>query len=689
MKFQDLKTKTKIVLAICPPMVLVLILAGVVVNSIGSIAEIDEAVDHPHEVLSEAAAIIRSAVDMETGMRGYLLAGQERFLAPYYAGEKRTYVGIAALQKTVNDNPKQVERLDKVWAILKEWQKNVTEITIDLRRDIGDAKTMNDMAQLVGEASGKVYFDRFRGQIATFIEQELMLLKIRRIQSVNARELVDKNFEKVDQTAAWVNHTLEVLAAADGLLSAAVDMETGMRGYLLTGEEEFLVPYRDGKQNFFMTLIKLNQMVSDNSAQVVRLKETKQIIQNWIDQVSEPNILERREIQTGGRSLDDIGDLMARKTGKTFFDAFRMQIAAFKEVELTLIGQRRFEALAAKRLANDNLEIMAENEAWVSHTNQVIRNANTILMAAVDMETGMRGYLLAGKEDFLEPYKNGVTKFYGRIDNLINLVRDNPDQVQLLKKSEETITSWQKDVTEPAIKLRRAIGNAKTMDDMADLIGEARGKRYFDQFRNVMAAFEKEERNLKEVRQIANLNTIDTTYRVIGAFTIIVLTIGGLSTWLIGNNIAGPLVITTKAIQRLANGDTSTRIGDTGRRDELGILTMAFNSMADQLNEKDNRVEQENNIRIQAEEALRDSELQKRQHLLQLDQVLRTTTVSVMAAALSHQLNQPLGSIVNFGRGSLRRLESNTSSQSNLRHTFEQICNEAVSYSPIVGQVWL
>ena len=90
---------------------------------------------------------------------------------------------------------------------------------------------MNDMPQLVGEASGKVYFDRFRGQIATFIEHELQLLDIRRIQSTNARELVDKYFEKADQTAAWVYHTLEVLAATDGLLSAAVDMETGMRGY--------------------------------------------------------------------------------------------------------------------------------------------------------------------------------------------------------------------------------------------------------------------------------------------------------------------------------------------------------------------------------------------------------------------------------------------------------------------------
>ena len=75
---------------------------------------------------------------------------------------------------------------------------------------------MNDMAKLVGEASGKVYFDSFCGQIATFIEQKLKLLEICRIQSIKALELVDKNFGKVHQTAAWVNHTLEVLAAADG-----------------------------------------------------------------------------------------------------------------------------------------------------------------------------------------------------------------------------------------------------------------------------------------------------------------------------------------------------------------------------------------------------------------------------------------------------------------------------------------
>ena len=127
---------------------------------------------------------------------------------------------------------------------------------------------------------------------------------------------------------------------------------------------------------------KLNQTISDNSAQVVRLKEIKQTIQKWIDQVSKPTILERREIQTGEKSPDDVGDLMAKKSGKALFGAFRMQIAAFKEVEPAQIEQRRSNARIAKKLVKDNLEILAENEAWVSHTVQVILDANTILMAA-------------------------------------------------------------------------------------------------------------------------------------------------------------------------------------------------------------------------------------------------------------------------------------------------------------------
>ena len=212
-------------------MILLLILGGVSVYSINSIVDAQERVDHTYVVLGEAATIVSSAVDMETGMRGYLLAGQEGFLAPYQGGETATYAGIAELSETVNDNSAQVERLAEVERILREWQEKVTELTVELRRQIGDVQTMNDMAHLVGEARGKVYFDKFREQIATFIEREATLLGTRRNDFLSAEKQVGEDLGLVEDSVGWVDHTHEVLASAALLLAHAVDMETGMRGY--------------------------------------------------------------------------------------------------------------------------------------------------------------------------------------------------------------------------------------------------------------------------------------------------------------------------------------------------------------------------------------------------------------------------------------------------------------------------
>ena len=42
------------------------------------------------------------------------------------------------------------------------------------------------------------------------------------------------------------------------------------------------------------------------------------------------------------------------------------------------------------------------------------------------------------------------------------------------------------------------------MDDVADIVGEARGKAYFDEFRSTISAFIDEEQNLMVERQQAN-----------------------------------------------------------------------------------------------------------------------------------------------------------------------------------------
>jgi hypothetical protein len=73
--FSNLNTKPKILIGICLPLVLLVGLGGVAINSISSIVGTNKQVDHTHNVLSEASSVVASAVDMETGMRGYLLAG--------------------------------------------------------------------------------------------------------------------------------------------------------------------------------------------------------------------------------------------------------------------------------------------------------------------------------------------------------------------------------------------------------------------------------------------------------------------------------------------------------------------------------------------------------------------------------------------------------------------------------------
>jgi len=146
-------TRPKIFLGIAFPLIMLLILGTITVAAI-----------------RQATVITSAAIDMETGMRGYLLAGKEEFLEPFETGRKEAFELISNLLHNVSDNPSQVERLENATEILRNWQKEVVEPAVALRREFDDGKLMNDVARLIGKAHSKTYFDRFRKQIETFDE---------------------------------------------------------------------------------------------------------------------------------------------------------------------------------------------------------------------------------------------------------------------------------------------------------------------------------------------------------------------------------------------------------------------------------------------------------------------------------------------------------------------------------------
>ena len=205
---------------------------------------------------------------------------------------------------------------------------------------------------------------------------------------------------------------------------------------------------------------------------------------------------------------------------------------------------------------------LLSNFKWVDHTHNVLAKASAIEAAAVDMETGMRGYLLAGREEFLEPYNNGKRQFTTLIDELAETVNDNPPQVELLTRTKSTILQWQKKITEPAISLRRNVGSGKTMDDIANLVAEARGKIYFDKFRQQIAKFKEKEETLIHIRlaelQSTSSSVINTT--IFGGLIAILagLFIALFLTKHIMRQLGGEPALIAHVAQQVAEGDLDT-----------------------------------------------------------------------------------------------------------------------------------
>ncbi|SNR85819.1 CHASE3 domain-containing protein [Puniceibacterium sediminis] len=383
------------------------------------------------------------------------------------------------------------------------------------------------------------------------------------------------SFSKMSETSGWVAHALTVLEEADSIVSSAVDMETGMRGYLLAGDEQFLAPYKSGGEKAYSALEQLRETVSDNPPQVQRLTEAENVLKQWQSEVAEQQIQLRREIGNS-KTMVDLSRQVQKAEGKTYFDAFRKLTTEFIQAEQALLAERSLEFTDLIELGETSADSIRSVVTMVNHTHEVIAEAQRILSAAVDMETGMRGFLLAGDPTFLAPYERGQESFATRVKGLSETVSDNPAQVARLTEIEKVISDWRTSVVEPMLDLRRSIGNSATMDDMARLVGEAHGKLFFDQFRDTMAEFMSIEDALKKQREQSNIETsANTETMILGAVGAAIL-LGSIFALLIGSSIGSAIKTVTQAMSRVAEGDTSVEIKGQSRGDEVGAMARSL-----------------------------------------------------------------------------------------------------------------
>jgi PAS domain S-box-containing protein len=83
---------------------------------------------------------------------------------------------------------------------------------------------------------------------------------------------------QVAESDYWVDHTREVINANQQLLSDVKDAESAERGYIITGDEGYLDPYRSASADIPLITAKLLQLTADNPSQQQRIQNLQALI---------------------------------------------------------------------------------------------------------------------------------------------------------------------------------------------------------------------------------------------------------------------------------------------------------------------------------------------------------------------------------------------------------------------------
>jgi signal transduction histidine kinase len=259
-------------------------------------------------------------------------------------------------------------------------------------------------------------------------------------------------------------------------------------------------------------------------------------------------------------------------------------------------------------------------------SQEVIATANRLQTLVVDLETGLRGWVITRKEEELQPWKNALRLYPSELDSLTRLTADNPMQHERTEQIGRLIRNYLTLYSQPLIRFLR--DNPQVGARVAI---EGAGQQQVPEIRKEFKAFLATEEALARERDDRAHRTARVAVAVGGAgFTAALLLILAAAGYL-GRAVARPIRLAAAAARRVAAGDFSSRL-PTGGPGEVGQLEQSFNVMAASLEQSRSELEEQNRRLVESE------------HLK-----------SELVSNVSHELRTPLASVLGFSDLLLKR----------------------------------
>lgn len=128
-----------------------------------------------------------------------------------------------------------------------------------------------------------------------------------------------------------------------------------------------------------------------------------------------------------------------------------------------------------------------DSEAEVQHSNAIYMGLQRALALARDAETGQRGYVITGRDEYLQPYRDAEPEIGAQLDSLQSLLTSDAVQAHRLQQLRSLLVQKQRELR-AVIEVRRTQGFAAAQA----IVENDTGKAFMDHARAIVAEMERE-----------------------------------------------------------------------------------------------------------------------------------------------------------------------------------------------------
>ena len=169
--------------------------------------------------------------------------------------------------------------------------------------------------------------------------------------------LAYSNFNKLSVASEWDRHTLEVLAETNQITISVLQIQTSTRGFMLTGDESLVGPIDKEQITARRHMERAVALTSDNPAQQNRLRRLEPMMNEWLVNVINPQIVKRRAVNRIGGVSQQVASAADVLNGSSMIAAIRATINEVAAEENQLLARRSDESDQLKKMMNTLLSV--------------------------------------------------------------------------------------------------------------------------------------------------------------------------------------------------------------------------------------------------------------------------------------------------------------------------------------------